>query len=51
MAHKKTPIPADIVDEVYANSGLTDLSIASIREVGKMVATIEARSGQRFVHM
>lgn len=51
MAHENTPIPAEIVDEIYANSGLTDLSKASIREVGKMVSTIESRSGQKFVHM
>lgn len=51
MQHNNTPISAEIVDDVYSNSGLTDLSIASIREMGKMVNTIEQRSGVRFIHM
>jgi aspartate/methionine/tyrosine aminotransferase len=46
-----TPIPAAIVDEVYMKSGLSVLSKASIREMGKLVNEIEARSGKKFIHM
>ena len=46
-----TPIPAAIVDEVYTKSGLSVLSKASIREMGKLVNEIEARSGKKFIHM
>ena len=45
------PIPAEIVDEIFSKSGLTDLSRASIREMGKLVGMIEARSGKKFIHM
>lgn len=51
MQKESNPIPAAIVDEIYGNSGLTDLSRASIREMGKMVREIESRSGISFVHM
>lgn len=51
MKNTDTPIPSAIVDEIYEESGLTDLSKASIREMLKMVNLIEKRSGEHFIHM
>ncbi len=51
MMEEKIPVPAGIVDEESAKSGLADLSKASIREMGKLVSDIETRSGKKFIHM
>ena len=46
-----TTIPNTIVDELFAQFGESDITRLSIREVGKLVAQIEQRSGQEFIHM
>ena len=52
MANKKnTPIPSEIVDKVFADSGLTSVGKASIREVKKLINDIEKASGEPFVRM
>ena len=46
-----TTIPTILVDELFAQFGEPDITRLSIREVGKLVAQIEQRSGQEFIHM
>jgi aspartate/methionine/tyrosine aminotransferase len=46
-----TTIPNILVDELFAQFGETDITRLSIREVGKLVAQIEQRSRQEFIHM
>ena len=48
---KNTPIPADIVDKIVANSGIQEVGKASIREVKRLINEIEQASGQEFVRM
>lgn len=48
---KKTPIPKEIVDRIWSESGLTSIATASIREVKKLINDIEKQSGQQFVRM
>lgn len=48
---KKTPIPADIVDQIVANSGIKEVGKASIREVKRLINDIEKASGMEFVRM
>lgn len=51
MTHRQTPIDADIVTRAFEASGLPSLSKASIREIKKLIDTIEQQSGQRFIRM
>lgn len=44
-------IQKELVDELFAQFGESDITRLSIREVGKLVAQIEQRSGQEFIHM
>ncbi|MFN8241445.1 MAG: pyridoxal phosphate-dependent aminotransferase [Bacteroidales bacterium] len=48
---KETPVDSDIVKSKIIESGLTNLGIASIREVVKLVNQIEKESGVRYVRM
>lgn len=48
---KNTPIPKEIVDRIWSQSGLTSIATASIREVKKLINDIEKESGQQFVRM
>lgn len=48
---KNTPIPADIVDQIVANSGIKEVGKASIREVKRLINDIEKASGKEFVRM
>lgn len=48
---KNTPIPAEIVDKIVANSGITNVGRASIREVKRLINEIEKASGKEFVRM
>jgi aspartate/methionine/tyrosine aminotransferase len=49
--NRHTPIDADIVTRALDASGLPSLSKASIREIKKLIDTIEQRSGQQFIRM
>ena len=51
MSNKNTPIPASIVNKVLAESNLQNISKASIREVVRLINTIECESGQKFIRM
>jgi len=44
-------INKNLVDNLFAQFGQSDISKLSIREVGKLVAEIEAQSGVEFIHM
>jgi len=46
-----TTIPAILVEELFTAFGESDITRLSIREVGKLVAQIEQRSGLEFIHM
>lgn len=48
---KNTPIPKEIVDRIWSESGLTSIATASIREIKKLINDIEKESGQQFVRM
>jgi aspartate/methionine/tyrosine aminotransferase len=51
VANRHTPIDADAVARAITASGLKSLSNASIREVKKLIDTIERATGQRFIRM
>jgi aspartate/methionine/tyrosine aminotransferase len=51
VANRHTPIDADAVTSAITASGLRSLSYASIREVKKLIDTIERATGQRFIRM
>ena len=44
-------IQQELVDSLFAQFGESDITRLSIREVGKLVAQIEQKSGQEFIHM
>jgi len=44
-------IEKEIVDRLFAQFGVADITHLSIREVGKLVSQIEQESGQEFIHM
>ena len=44
-------IEKEIVDSLFDQFGESDITQLSIREVGKLVAQIEAQSGKEFIHM
>jgi len=44
-------IEKEIVDRLFAQFGVEDITHLSIREVGKLVSQIEQESGQEFIHM
>lgn len=48
---RKTPIPAEIVDKIVAQSGIKEVGKASIREVKRLINDIEKASGEKFVRM
>lgn len=51
MTNRHTPIDADIVTRAMESSGIPSLSLASIREIKKLIDGIEAESGQRYIRM
>lgn len=51
MTDRHTPINADVVTRALEGAGLLSLSTASIREVKKLIDTIEGETGQRFIRM
>lgn len=51
MVNKQSPISADVVRRKLEASGLPSVGKASIRELKKLVDTIEAESGVKFVRM
>lgn len=48
---RNTPIPAEIVDKVVAQSGIKEIGKASIREIKRLINDIENASGEKFVRM
>lgn len=48
---RETPVDSDLVKEKIAESGLSNLGTASIREIVKLVTQIELASGQKYVRM
>ena len=48
---KNTPIPAEIVDKIVAESGIKEVGKASIREVKRLINQIETASGKEFIRM
>jgi aspartate/methionine/tyrosine aminotransferase len=51
VANRHTPIHADAVARALESSGMPSLSKASIREVKKLIDTVESETGQRFIRM
>ena len=47
----KTPIDPQIVDAMVGELGIRDLGEAKIREIVKLVNTIEQASGEKFIRM
>ncbi len=48
---KPTPVPADIVQQKIKELGLASVGKASIREIKKLIDTIEQASGVKFIRM
>jgi len=48
---KDTPIPYDVVKQKIADSGLTKVGRATIREIVKLVNEIEAATGKKYIRM
>jgi aspartate/methionine/tyrosine aminotransferase len=44
-------VDADAVTRAFEGSGLRSLSLASIREIKRLVDTIEGETGQRYIRM
>jgi len=51
MAEKNTPIPEQIVNKIVAESGMKEVSRASIREIKKLINDIEEASDTKFIRM
>ncbi len=51
VANRRTPIDADAVTRALERSGLASVSRASIREIKKLIDTVEAETGQRYIRM
>jgi aspartate/methionine/tyrosine aminotransferase len=47
----QTPIPRDAVDSIIAESGITDVGRARIRELNKLVNDIQDKTGKKFIRM
>ena len=48
---KNRPISTEIVDKIFAESGISKIATASIREVKKLINEIENASGKKFIRM
>lgn len=48
---KQTPIDYEIVTKKIAESGLSNIGTASIREIKKLIDSIEAATGSKFIRM
>src|SRR5512137_1551482 len=48
---KDTPIPYDVVKQKIAESGLSSVGRATIREIVRLVNEIEAATGLKFIRM
>jgi len=51
MTEKNTPIPKPIVDKIVAESGISQVGRASIREIKKLINDIEEASNTKFIRM
>jgi aspartate/methionine/tyrosine aminotransferase len=47
----QTPIPFEIVNKAIQDSGIPNIGKASIREIVRLINTIEKQSGQKFIRM
>lgn len=48
---QNTPIPAEIVDNIFKESGISKMSTASIREIKRLITDIETAGGKKFIRM
>lgn len=48
---KNTPIDRDIVDQKLSENKIKDVGLATIREIKKLVDTIEQATGERYIRM
>lgn len=48
---RNTPIPQDIVESLISESGIREIGRAGIRELSKLVDTIEMTTGKNFIRM
>ena len=48
---RNTPVDYDLVKRKVAESGLTNLGTATIREILKLVSQIEKETGMKYVRM
>ena len=51
MEKRTTPMDFEVVSRVLAESGIKNVGQASIREIKKLIDTIEKATGQRYVRM
>lgn len=51
MVNRKTPMDFEIVSRELAASGIKNVGQASIREIKKLIDTIEKASGQKYIRM
>lgn len=51
MEKRKTPMDFDIVSRELAASGISNVGRASIREIKKLIDTIEKATGERYIRM
>jgi aspartate/methionine/tyrosine aminotransferase len=48
---KDTPINSEVVRKIIAESGLPEVGKGSIREIGKLINSIETSTGEKFIRM
>ncbi len=48
---KKNIVPTELAKKLFAESGLSSIGGAGIREINKLARDLEAASGQKFIHM
>ncbi|HWQ09948.1 MAG TPA: pyridoxal phosphate-dependent aminotransferase [Holophaga sp.] len=51
MEKRKTPMDCEVVSRVLAESGIKNVGLASIREIKKLIDTIEKATGERYIRM
>ncbi len=51
ITHSNTPIDGQIVSDKIAKSRIDNIGKASIREIKKLIDSIEAATGQEFIRM
>ncbi len=51
MRQTQTPVDSDVVSEIIGESRLPSLGLANIRDIVKLVNTIEKRTGDKYIRM